>query len=178
LRPEYPSGLELRGRANVEAGLLEQKPALVTLGRADYDRALAIAPHDPWTHWSRAHLFERLGQPRDAMPEYLAALTLDRDALWTALPDSAGPSGQSTQFELQRAFEQARVLLPDPAATSVYNATALLLGQELGPAGTTPFDATLAALVALRAGNPTPARALASSDPFTLAVRAAASKQP
>jgi hypothetical protein len=53
-RPDYPRGLEARGLAAILEGQAGAAPALVRRGLADFDRALALAPADPWTYWARA----------------------------------------------------------------------------------------------------------------------------
>ncbi len=132
-RPDYARALEARGIATLREGRAAKSESLIALGRADFDRALALAPNDPWTHWGRARMFVELGQPAAATPHYDEALVSDPDGLALALPGavitglSTGPSVAEARGAL------AALLGRDPSdahAWATYAATCLIAGDE------------------------------------------------
>ena len=187
LRPDYPRGLEARGGNAVLQGIVEKRAELVALGTADYDRALQLAPEDPWTHWSRAHLMELLGRSSDEIAEYMVALASDVDAVWRALPIEGDAGGLSTAPELEHARDRAaiaRSTRPDDAvARTVHAAASLALGDDataktsvsLAVPRQPPLASVLRGILRLRAGDAAGALAeLNAGEPLALAVAARA----
>lgn len=183
LRPAYPRGLEARGQNAVLQGLVEKRADLVALGTADYDRALSLAPNDPWTHWSRAHLMELLGRSQDELAEYLAALAGDVDALWRALPIEGDAGGLSTASELEHARDRAAGALvarpDDPVARTVHAAASMALGEDAPAKGlasaASPMASVVHGIARLRAGDASGALPeLEGGEPLALAARAVA----
>lgn len=187
LRPDHPRGYEARGLASVREGLASSAPDRVVEGRNDFERALSLAPDDPWTHWARAGLHTVLGEPEAAMQESLMALTLDPDGLWRALPDAPPtPAGLSTGVELNHAEALLASARPGDGAASAGPAlrVALLLarGRDRDAAqalaevsSSSPWAPTLRGLIALRQHHFQPALIdLDGSSPLSLAGRIAA----
>ena len=195
-RPEYPRGLEARGMAAILEGQAGAHPELVTRGVADFDRALALAPDDPWTHWSRANMLLRLQRMGEAWPHYERAMLLDPDALFRALPRDTGATGAggglSTAPEVAAARDAAANHLQthasDSAAWAIYAASCLALGNDaeaqraadiaLGLPTPPPLARTLRGIVGLRRSAPAEALVdLAGSEPLARAARALALAQ-
>jgi Tfp pilus assembly protein PilF len=104
LRPSFPRGYELRGRALILQALRHRKidppvpppeeataavreantedlsdaQQLEARGMADFDRARTLAPYDPDVYWARAHTMELLGRQEEAVTAYRTAMQLDR----------------------------------------------------------------------------------------------------
>jgi len=188
LRPTEPRGLEARGSNTILQGLVEKRDDLIALGKADYDRALALAPDDPFTHWSRGHLHALLGALHDELAEYAIALTTDVDALWVALPSGAGGTINTTR-EIEGARNAAAQAIQanpgDALALTVEAAAQLAMGNDSNARGSldralalpdaTPLAKIVRGMLALRAGKADAALAdLAGSDPLELAARAVA----
>ncbi|MCC6624404.1 MAG: serine/threonine protein kinase [Deltaproteobacteria bacterium] len=187
-RPEYPRGLEARGLAAMQEGLAAHRPDLVAQGLADFERALALAPRDPWTWWSRVHALRLLGRGAEAVAAALRALALDPDGLWRALPTPTADATTrlSTHAELERADALARDTLAaepgDRDALTLRAAARLCLGDEaeaaralaaLEPLDPRGLARTLRGVLALRRRDA--ARALPDlEDPAPLALAAKA----
>ncbi len=195
-RPDYPRGLEMRGLAAILEGQAGQKPELVTRGLADYDRALVLAPDDPWTHWSRANMLVQLERGAEAWAHYQRAMLLDPDALFRALPLSTAAGGAggglSTAPQVAATRDAAASYLhthaSDGIAWSVYAAACLALGNDaealraadiaLGLPTPPPLARTLRGIVRLRRKAAAEALLeLAGSEPLALAARALALMQ-
>lgn len=184
LRPDYPRALEARGLNMILQGQREQRPDLVALGRADFDRVLQIAPQDPWTHWARASLQLSQSDWNGAMNEYLTALALDPDGLGRVLAPTGTALSTASEAEAARAYaDQLARAQPDNAlAWTVHAAASLALGDDAGAQASIdralaltsapPLARTVRGLLALRANDP--ARALPDldgADPLTVAAR-------
>lgn len=189
LRPDYPRGLEARGMNAILQGTVEKRPELIALGQADYARVLQLAPDDPWTHWSRAHLERQLGNPVAQMTELLIALATDPDALWAALPVEVPVGGLSTAPEVEAARDAALALATaQPAngtAWTVHAAATLVLADEataktsleraLALPDAPPLARIVRGIVRLRANDAASALAdLEGNDPLAVAARALA----
>jgi tetratricopeptide (TPR) repeat protein len=185
--PDYPRGLEARGLNAIIEGRARQRDDLVERGKADYARVLQLAPDDPWTHYSRAHMFGVLGQPADEMSEYLIGFALDPDGLWQLLPGTDTSGALSTQPEAigARDVATAQLATNQTAATwTVLAAAQLVLGdanasanldRALAPPDAPPLATIMRGLVRLRANDPNGALAdLGSDEPLALAARAIA----
>ena len=189
LRPEYPRGLEARGMNAILQGIVEKRPELVELGKADYARVLQLAPDDPWTHWSRAHLERQLGNPAGQMAEYLIALATDPDALWVALPVEVPVGGLSTAPEAEAARDAALALVTaqpaNASAWTVHAAAVLVLADQntakasldraLALPDAPPLAKILRGVLRLRANDVANALPdLEGSEPLAIAARALA----
>jgi tetratricopeptide (TPR) repeat protein len=58
-----------RGRGIAAAGLGETERAM-----AEFDSSIALCPENAWVYYSRAQVYERLGDSRNASADYLVAL--------------------------------------------------------------------------------------------------------
>jgi len=132
LRPDYPRGLEARGMAAIREAEDAPDPALLAQADADFGRALALAPADPWTYWARADMLLWRQRPAEAMAAYAEALRLDPDAAPRA-PTGGEARGLSTAPQVALAYERSKAELtraPDDAtARLVLAASSLALGH-------------------------------------------------
>lgn len=163
LKPDYPRALEGRGGAILADALASGAPERVSVALADYDRALSLAPADPWTYWSRAHALDLLERPADAAAARRRAFSLDAAALYRAIrsaPTEELSANQGPEQALRVAEERLAAHSAEADAVELAAAAELCLGRDAAAAtrlaglGTrSGFAHLLAGIVALRAGR-------------------------
>ncbi len=159
LRPDYPRALEGRGRAILEDALEQGDQVRIVVGLADFDRALALAPDDPWTHWARANALDTLDRAAEAATSRRRALLLDPAALSRVLLRRRTEELSALQGP-DRALEVAEAQLArepgDHAQHALAAAARLCRGEDaaavvhLAGAGDDVFSDLLRGIVAVR----------------------------
>ena len=109
---ERPADAELfqtLGRLYLKAGRFDE-------ARAAYERSLALAPDDPWTHLYMGNWFYHLGRHREALAEFKLAAELlpDEAIVYTCQGDIYKTQGRHDQAE--EAYRIAVRVAPDNAS--------------------------------------------------------------
>ena len=76
LRPEHPAGYVGRGTMMLREGQSTGKEELVREGLEKFQRALKLAPHEPWVYWTRGDVFAVLGRTSEALNDARRAMEL------------------------------------------------------------------------------------------------------
>jgi tetratricopeptide (TPR) repeat protein len=133
LKPDYPRGFEARGFAILRQALDAHDADGQARAAADFQRALELAPKDPWTFWTRGHMFRLLEQPAKAFEAFAHAMELDPEVYYHALESGPLPqtwSGRTVLEGVQR-FCAGHIMkdAANPEAHAVLAYTYLGLGR-------------------------------------------------